>query len=153
MFERFDTGLEVRAEGRKLSGAVLVYGDVSPSHRERFEPGSLRMSDAITLNLLHDPERAVAFLPGGGLTLTDTEAALELAAELPPIAAADRALEMVRSGEAGGLSIEFRAMQVRFEKGLRVIEKAQLRGVGLVKRPSYKQSKVEARERRRVRWL
>ena len=36
--ERRTFGTEVRAEGRRLSGVVLAYGDVSPSHRERFEP-------------------------------------------------------------------------------------------------------------------
>ena len=51
MFERFSAGLEVRAEGRNLTGTVLRYGDVSPSHRERFEPGSIRFADAVHLDL------------------------------------------------------------------------------------------------------
>ena len=32
---------EIRVEGRKLTGVVMRYGEVSPSHKERFEPGAL----------------------------------------------------------------------------------------------------------------
>ena len=42
---------EIRVEGRKLTGVVMRYGEVSPSHKERFEPGSLRMADAVHLDL------------------------------------------------------------------------------------------------------
>ena len=83
---------EVRAEGRRLSGIVMAYGDVSPSHRERFEPGALRMAEAVHLDLQHDVMRAVAWHPGGGLELRQDGKALSMVAELPPIPAADRAL-------------------------------------------------------------
>ena len=151
--ERRDIPGELRAEGRRLSGRVMVYGDVSPTHRERFEPGSLRMADAVSLNLFHDAERAVAYMPGGGLELREEDGALVMRAELPPIPAADRALALVASGEADGLSVEFDAERERREGGIRVIEAARLGAVGIVRRPSYKQSRVEARERRRRIWL
>ena len=61
---------EIRVEGRRLSGVVMRYGEVSPSHKERFEPGSLRMADTVHLDLNHDRERAVAWHPGGGLELS-----------------------------------------------------------------------------------
>ena len=136
---------EVRAEGRRLSGTVMRYGDVSPSHRERFEPGSLRMADAVHLDLHHDVERAVAWMPGGGLTLDNGREALSMRAELPPIPAADRALAEVRAGRTTGLSVEFRADRERRDGNLRVIEAATLSGIGIVRAPSYGQSQVEAR--------
>ena len=34
--ERRPSATELRVEGRKLSGTVMRYGEVSPSHRERF---------------------------------------------------------------------------------------------------------------------
>ena len=37
--ERRAATVEIRVEGRKLSGVVMRYGAVSPSHRERFLPG------------------------------------------------------------------------------------------------------------------
>ena len=151
--ERRAAAVELRVEGRKLSGVVMRYGDVSPSHRERFEPGALRMADVVHLDLHHDPERAVAWLPDGGLELVDDDGTLRLVAELPPIPAADRALEEVRAGKVGGLSVEFRAVKETRNGGIRVIEEAELRGVGLVANPSYAGATVEARARRRRIWL
>ena len=147
-FERRQTGGELRAEGRRLSGTVMRFGDVSPSHRERFDPGSLRMAAAVPLNLFHDPERAVAWRPGGGLDLESADDALRMVATLPPITAADRALAEVRAGTATGLSVEFQAERERREGGLRVVEAATLTGIGLVRAPSYEGSRVEARARR-----
>ncbi len=140
-------GGELRAEGRRLSGTVMRYGDVSPSHRERFEPGALRLAEAVHLDLHHDAERAVAWHPGGGLTLANGRDALTMRAELPPIPAADRALAEVRSGSVTGLSVEFQAERERREAGIRVIEAATLNGIGIVRAPSYGQSQVEARAR------
>ena len=148
MTERWTGKTELRLEGRKLTGTVMRYGDVSPTHRERFEQGSLRMAAAVPLNLFHDAERAIAWMPGGGLELVDGEAALELAAELPPIPATDRALAEIRAGRTTGLSVEFHAMKERRDGEVRVIESAELRGVGLVGKPSYEQSRVEARARK-----
>ena len=147
---------EIRVEGRKVSGVVLRYGEVSPSHKERFAPGSLRMAGAVHFDLHHDRERAIAYTPGGGLELADGDAALELTAELPPIPAADRALDEIRTGKANGLSVEFRAVKESRVGGVRVIEEAELSGIGLVARPSYTGSRIEARSRRHGRfpkWL
>ena len=147
---------EIRVEGRRLTGTVMRYGEVSPSHRERFEPGSLRMADAVHLDLNHDRERAVAWHPGGGLELRDEGGALVLSAEVPPIPAGDRALEEIRTGKATGLSVEFRAVKETRSDGVRVIEDAILSGVGLVAQPSYTGSRIEARARkhgRLPRWL
>ena len=147
---------EIRVEGRKLTGTVMRYGEVSPSHKERFEPGSLRMAASVHLDLNHDRERAVAWHPGGGLELAERGESLELSAELPPIPAADRALDDIRTGKATGLSVEFRAVKESRVDGVRVIEEAELSGVGLVGQPSYEGSRVEARARKHgrfARWL
>ena len=145
--ERRSAATELRVEGRKLSGVVMNYGEVSPSHRERFEPGSLRMAESVHLDLHHDIERAVAWHPGGGLTLDNGRDALTMRAELPPIPAADRALDEIRSGAVRGLSVEFRPVKERRDADIRVIEDAVLTGIGIVRTPSYKQSNVEARRR------
>ena len=147
---------EIRVEGRKLTGTVIRYGEVSPSHRERFEPGAFRMAGVVHLDLNHDRERVVAYMPNGGLELEDRGTAVELSAELPPIPAADRALEEIRGGKTNGLSVEFRAIKESRVGGVRVIEEALLSGIGLVSKPSYEGSRVEARARkhgRLPRWL
>ena len=147
-FERRLSGLELRAEGRKLSGVVMEYGDTSPTHRERFEPGSLRMGENIHLDLFHDVERVIAWHPGGGLTLTNGRDALTMQATLPPIPAASRALYEVRTGGVGGLSVEFKAERERRDGNIRVIERAILSGIGIVRSPSYQAATVEARRRK-----
>ena len=138
---------ELRVEGRRLSGVVMHYGEVSPSHKERFETGSLRMADTVHLDLFHDPEKAVAWYPGGGLVLDNSRDALTMHAELPPIPAADRALDEIRSGAVSGLSVEFRAVKERRDGDLRIIEAAVLSGIAIVRSPSYTNAQVEARRR------
>ena len=94
------------------------------------------MADAVHLDLGHDREVAVAWHPGGGLELSDRGEALELTAELPPIPAADRALDEIRTGKVTGLSVEFQAVKEARVGGVRVIEEALLTGIGIVARPS-----------------
>ena len=138
---------ELRAEGRRLTGTVMRYGDISPSHGERFEAGAIRLATAVHLDLHHDPERAVAWHPGGGLKLVNGRDALAMTATLPPIPAADRALAEIKAGRVDGLSVEFRAVKESRIDGIRVIEDAVLSGIGIVRVPSYGGSRVEARRR------
>lgn len=142
--ETITTGVEVRREGRKLAGRVLEYGDVSPSYRERFE--GLDVPGPVTLNLDHDPLQAVAHAPGGGLTLVRDARGLSMLADVPPTPAGVVALHGVTSGRYRGLSVEFVARRERREGGLRVVEQADLYGIGLVSRPAYPASSVEARQ-------
>ena len=146
MLERHDSEVEIRAEGRRLSGTVLRYGDVSSSHRERFAPGSIRKGPSVILDAFHDKERVAAFWPDGGLELKNDLDALRMTANLPPIPIADRLLDEVRAGRVRGLSVEFNCLKDRFENGVRVVEDAVLNGIGVVSRPSYRDSTVEARE-------
>ena len=148
MPERRYSGVEVRAEGRTLTGPAMRYGDVSPSHRERFEPGAFLLDGKTRwLDVRHDRNRVIAWTEGGGLELTDTREALMVRAVLPAIPLADVALADVRSGNLAGFSIEFNASEERRESGIRVISKSELSGIGLVGKPSYTQSKLELRAR------
>ena len=131
---------ELRVEGRTLSGTVMRYGEVSPSHRERFEPGAFRMAESVVLDLAHNREKALAWSPGGGLELVDGDGSLELTAELPPIPAADRALDEIRAGKNDGphRSNSVPMKESRVDGGMRVIEEAELsRRRRFVARPSY----------------
>ena len=139
---RIGAGPELRVTGRTLSGTVLRYGDVSPSHRERFEPGAFAPVPAVPLNLEHDGGMVVA--APGAFDLRDSPAALEIRAELPPSSAA---LMLLRRGAVDGFSIEFHARSQRQVDGVRVIDRAELVGVGLVQGPSYGESMAELRAR------
>ena len=139
-------GVELRADGRTLVGAVVRWGDVSPSHRERFEAGSLKPGPGVVLNLGHDPMRALAY--GDDLEIEDRDDALVARARLPLIPAADVALDGVKSGRYRGYSSEFRANRdSRDADGIRIVEDAILVGIGLVDAPSYHENTVEVRRR------
>ncbi len=146
--DRFLSAVEVRAEGRTLEGVALPYGELSPSHRERFEAGGGAVAPNAILDLDHDRLRTVAWI-GAGLTLTDTREGLHLRAEVPRTPAGDEALRGVRTRERSGLSIEFEAARDRTEAqtGVRVVEAWTVHGVGLVERASYPSAMVEARQR------
>ena len=136
-------GVEFRVSGRTLSGRVMTYGDISPGHRERFLPGAFGPAPRAPLNIQHDSSLVV--LEAGDFVLADSTLALSIRAELQPGSAA---LSLVKRGALNGYSVEFVSRQEsRDHSGVRVIEKAELTGVGLVDQPSYPDSKAEVRRR------
>ena len=145
--DRHCPGVELRADGRRLSGPAIVYGDISPGHRERFEAGAFDLSGGETrwLDWAHDPTRVIAYTNGGGLTLRADDSGVHVEADLPAIPIADKALAAVQAGEMRGFSVEFNATDETREAGLRVVRKAELSGVGLVEIPSYRKSVAENR--------
>lgn len=147
--------LELRdAEGSPglLSGVLLTYGEVSPSHRELFEPGALSWpADGIVLNRSHN-----ATVPIMRVMPRVQGDEVRIDALLPDTAAGRDAAQEVRDGLFRGLSVEFKATRAFYHGGLRRIQAAQLRGAGLVSDPSYTGSTVSVRARRRdslLAWL
>ena len=133
--------LEVRVDGRTLTGEAMVYGQRAVDRNERFEPRALELLEPVVLNLQHDPERRIASTDDGSLWLTHTDKALSISTELR---AGSAELSLVRRGALTGLSVEFHMIAERRENGLRVIERAALPAIGLVDRGSYRTS-VELR--------
>ena len=141
---------ELRQEGRVLSGTAIQYGEIAsmPFGRERFEPGAFRGVESadVILNASHDRARPLARTGGAGLVVTDSREALKIRAELPETRESDDVLTLIKTGVLRGLSLEFRAVDERLDGGdIRVVERAELRGVGVVDRPAYKGSVVSAR--------
>ena len=131
---------EFRVAGRTLTGAAMVYGDVSPDFRERFEPGAFGEVRSIPVNLQHDP----SFVVVRDALLTDSPRELRVRADLPPGSAA---LALVKRGALNGFSIEFTARSERHEAGVRVVERADLTGLALVDRGAYPAATAEVRAR------
>ena len=138
---------EVRAEGRRLSGVAVRYGDVArmPWGLERIEAGAFDIGDVV-LNVQHDRGRIIARTPQT-LRLRDGPDELRVAAELPATREADDTLALVRAGVLQGLSIEFQCDGDRMEGNTRVIERGKLVGCAVVDRPAYPASAVAARAR------
>ena len=140
--------IEFRREGRILTGYALRYGDVSPTHRERFEPGAfaadLKVDRTRWMNVEHRQLQAIAWTGGGGLELRDTPEGLKVRAEIAATPAGERALRDVAMKALTGFSVEFHSQRERRD-GLRIIEAAKVDGVALTNRPSYRQSLLELR--------
>ena len=75
--QTFTQDAELRAEGKKLSGVVMRYGETAPlgraalhrggtAQRETFAPDSLRPAESVSLNIDHLPLVSLAYHPGGG---------------------------------------------------------------------------------------
>ena len=138
---------EIRSDGRTLTGLGLPFGVVSQSHSERFEPGSIVLDSRTRwLDWGHNVEKIVAHTgEGGGLTLRTNDEGVHVTARLPELPLSEIALQAVKSGKITGLSAEFRVLVERKENsGVRVVQRAQLLGFGLVENPSYPTS-IEAR--------
>lgn len=141
--------LRFDAEKRELRGTAMRYGDIAKlpwGEKERFVAGAFAgsLSDII-LNVQHDRGRPLARTGGGGLRMDDSATELRLEAVLPKTREADDVIELVRQKILRGFSVEFLPISHRVVDGVTVIEKAELRNVGLVDRPAYRQSKVQPR--------
>ena len=141
------TALRAAAEGRTLSGDVVVYGEVSTGlpWREQIEPGAFAPIGDVRLNLQHQRTVLLARTGGGGLVLEDGPNALRMRAELPSTAAADDTLVLVKAGVLRGLSVEMHPQRERQIGGVRSISKATLTGLSVVDSGAFDSSKVEAR--------
>ena len=133
----------------RLTGTLLRYGDVSPSHRERFDRGALEWPDeGVILKRQHaDASPIMRIIP------IERDGAVVIDSPLPTTMAGRDAARELRDGLFTGLSIEFRAAVSRYGGGLRNISRAVLTGAGLVHNRSYPESTCEIRRRRRRRWL
>ena len=155
---------DFKANGRTVSGTIVAYGDVArlPNGFETFRPGSI-VYDDVRLNVQHDKGRILA-RTGAGVELFDSPTKLELRATLPETREADDVLTLLKSNVLRGLSAEFHIVKAHHQGvSTRVIDKAELVGVGIVDNPAYGASTVEARAElqrkvkpvrvRRFRWL
>ena len=147
--ERRYVELRADADGRRLSGVAIRYGDTAtlPFGRERVEPGAfgdMAAADVI-LNASHDRTAPLARTGGGGLELVDSAERLAFAATLPETRAADDVLALVRGNIMRGASVEMRVTGQRFESGVRIIERAALSAIGIVDTAAYGKSEIEAR--------
>ena len=145
MLEQRFALLEYRAENGRVSGVALRYGDVATiggQFRERFEPlafGDVSGLDVIA-RLQHDRGRPIGRTGGGGLELTDSADALRAELVLPTTQGGADAAELLRLRILRGWSVEFEATAERYEDGVRVVEKAELKGLGLVDQPAFDDS-------------
>ena len=155
-------GLEIRAaaeaeiraaaDGKTISGVVMPYGKLSPSHRERFLAGALRAAPRGLVHAAHDRSRPISGWPGG-VELRETAAGLEAVVTVDDTAEARAAVEDIRAGRLTGFSVEFNRAKSAMVDGIREIREAVLIGLGLVHTPSYPGTAAELRAGRPRVWI
>ena len=150
---RATESLEADSGALRLRGVAVRYGSVARPPRvpvaERFERGAFGDVDGldVVLNRQHDRGRAIARTGGGGLTLIDGPDALRFEATLAETREAVDTVNLVRNRVLRGASVEFGVPQggERNMGGVLSITRARLTGLGIVDRPAYQDSLVEAR--------
>ena len=138
--------IELRAEGRRLIGTVIRYGEVGdPGFPEAFQRGAFKEGVAdVLLNLQHDRRAMLARTPTT-LLLMDGAEELRMIATLPQTRLADDVLALVNARVLRGLSVGFHAIRERLEGDRRIIERAMLDHIAVCDRPAYAGSRVDAR--------
>jgi HK97 family phage prohead protease len=151
--------MEVRAIGRQLRGVAVPYNTVAHVHGfdEVVRPGafadSLRENDDILLLLDHDMTRVLARSKSNSLRLAETSRGLEFEADVNGTSWASDAIELVRSGSAGGMSFGFKVRSAgeMWEKTTRELRSLDLVEISVVSAfPVYSNTEVQARSRRQT---
>ena len=126
-----------------LSGILMKYGASGERGRERFAPGALHWPEnGVVLREQHN--RAAPITRFDPVVDGDT---VRVEAVLPDTMRARDAAELVRNGTFRGLSVEFVAERESRQGGVRVVERALLRGAGLVDDASYPAAAVSMRSK------
>lgn len=155
------SNLEVRAAplelrvttGRRLQGYAAVFGTPARIHdfEESILPGAFRASllsgrDALLL-ADHDPAKVLARSRAGSLRLVETAKGLHFEADVANTSTGSDVLELVRSGNAGGMSFGFRVVQDRWPtRTKRELLAVELHEISVVSAwPAYPSTEVHAR--------
>lgn len=129
-----------------LEGTLLTYGQRAQDRAETFEAGALHWrAGGVILNEQHNRQAPIMrFVP----VVEGQE--VRIKAALPDTQRGRDAATSVRNGTLRGLSVEFVAERERMVGPVRSIQRAELRGAGLVDDASYATA-VSVRERKRQR--
>ena len=146
--------VEIRADDEHegvLSGTAVSYADTATIPgigKERFLRGAFGPVEDldVILNRQHVRNAPLARTGGGGLVLTDGPDALRFEATPADTETARETLTLVRQKVLRGASIEFKAIEERFQGGVREIHKAKIRAIGIVDSSAYPESTIEARD-------
>ena len=160
----FDTERRfARCEYRQTDKGVVVQGtampynedaDIAGMFKERFLPGAfgdVERADVV-VNVQHDRGRPLARSGNdGGLVLHDGPTALRAEVLLPDTTEGRDTAVLLKRGVLAGFSVEFRIDEKDGESwqgdSLRVISRAELRGIVIVDRPAYDAATAEVAKR------
>jgi hypothetical protein len=153
--ERRTAGTELRATGRQLHGIVAPFNTETRigGFTESIAPGAFAASLSSGADIValqdHMPDRLLGRTKSGSLRLNEDTTGLRFALDLPMTTAANDLLELVRTGNAGGMSFGFVPTAEDWPKpDRRVLRGVDLREISVVSwAPAYPNTEVAARSR------
>jgi len=156
--ERRATSAELRVSGRKLVGYAATFGTEAHVNDfvESVRPGAFGASLAAGKDVLalvdHDTNKLLGRTRAGTLRLSEDNRGLQFDLDLPDTSYARDVLELVRTGNAGGCSFGFVAIDERWDGDHRELRSVDLREISIVSSwPAYEHTVVQARSRQRPR--
>lgn len=137
----FSPQLEAADDGRTIKGMLLPFGEIGyTSYGPVTVTGGITWPEdlaGVLLNIEHDPGRLV----GRATSLEITEAGVQATFSIVNTRAGDDALEEVRAGLRGALSVEMTALE---EDKPGEISAGEIIGAGLVSRPAFESARLAA---------
>ena len=149
----FAGDLDVRASGRTVAGIAVPFDTVArvrdltgPAYQEKFARGAFTRTiaergDRVKLCVSHD-RRSLPI--GRAVSLVEQPDGLHIEARVPATRQGDEALELVRDGVVDSLSIGFRPIASRNDRGVTVRTEARLDEVSLVSFGAYEDARITA---------
>ncbi|SFJ25623.1 HK97 family phage prohead protease [Bradyrhizobium sp. Gha] len=154
--ERRAASLELRANGRRLSGYAATFGTEARINdfTETISPGAFRKTLASGADVLalvdHDAGRVLARTKSSTLRLSEDNRGLAFDLDVPDTTYGRDILELVQRNDAGGMSFGFIASDERWDGDHRILNSVDLREISVVSaHPAYSQTVVQARARPR----
>ena len=143
---------EIRAgDDGAVTGIVMPYNTPAKIGRftEKFTPGAFNpLGDNIRVNVQHERGRPLARnVPGGGLTLSDSDSELRGTVTLPDTVTGQEARALIDRRVLTGFSVEFVATKESWQGTERTIREAKLHGIGLVDTPAHKSAVLDMEKR------
>jgi HK97 family phage prohead protease len=153
--ERRTLAAELRSNGRQLFGTVAPFNTPTRigSFTEEIAPGAFRNSLAAGSDIValqdHDASKLLGRTRSGSLRLSEDSGGLTFALDLPMTTAANDLLELVRTGNCGGMSFGFVPTREDWPKpDRRILRGIDLREVSIVSwAPAYPNTTIAARSR------
>lgn len=136
------------ADKRTIGGLVVPYGEetrAEDSRRIKFAPGAFTRSieqraDKVKLYAMHT--NGTRWPIGRSVSLTEDSAGVHAEFAIARTAAADEALELIRSGTVEGFSIELQPIRDRREGPVTVVTEGGIRNVALVDESAFESARV-----------
>lgn len=155
MTERRAAVVELRAEGRRLSGYAATFGgaaELPGGLVETIAPGafaaSIRSGRDILALVDHDPARLLARTKSGTLRLAEDARGLAFDLDLPETQAGRDVLALAQRGDLGGMSFGFTVTEEKRDGNRRELRAVQLFEISVVAAfPAYDGTEVSARAR------